>query len=237
MKSLNDLHLGTEKHMKLHRTFAQLIAFSMVLIGSADLARATFLSDLLTPGATLQVGDLLFSNFTYQQTGDMPAADAVNVSPFTAISGDNGLMFQAAFADMLGGSGSDALIGYNVSTITAGTSISGANLAGVPTVLGGTGVMSVTESFLPTNPSDIFSIYGISPGSTVTNAGATFASPFASLNVQDGVLALAASGLPGLSFFTPTFHVTSTPIPEPASITLVGMAVATLAWRRVRRKK
>jgi hypothetical protein len=223
--------------MKLHRTFAQLLAFSIVLIGGADLARATFLSDLLAPGATIQVGDLLFSNFTYQQTGDMPAADAVNVSPFTAITGDNGLMFQGAFADMPGGSGSDALVGYNVSSITPGVSISGASLAGVPTVFGGTGVMSVTESFLPTNPSDIFSIYGISPGSTITNATATFASPFTSLNVQDGVLALASSGLPGLSFFTPTFHTMAVPIPEPASVTLVGMAVATLAWRRVRRKK
>ena len=167
----------------------------------------------------------------------MPTADAINVSPFTALSGDNGLMFQSAFADLPGASGSDALIGYNVTTITPGDSISAANLAGIPTVLGGTGVMSVTESFLPTDPSDIFSIYSTSPGSTLANAGATFATPFTSLNVQDGVLALAGTGLPGLSFFTPTFHVTSTPIPEPASITLVGMAVATLAWRRVRRKK
>ena len=54
------------------------------------------LSDLLTPGATLQVGDLLFDNFSYLQTGDMPAATGVTVSPFTSLSGDNGLMIQGA---------------------------------------------------------------------------------------------------------------------------------------------
>ena len=106
----------------------------------------------------------------------------------------------------------------------------------MPTVLGGNGVISATQSFLPTNVTDTMSIFASSPGtSQLTNnlniAGVT------SLNVQDSVLAFAIDGAPGMSFFTPTFHTTTAPIPEPASVTLVGMAVATLAWRRVRRKK
>jgi hypothetical protein len=222
--------------MILNRNFLRLIAFTIALIGSAGLARATMLSDLLAPGASIQVGDLLFDNFSYLQTGDMPTATGVTVSPFTAQNGDNGLQIQGAFTDLPGNQGSDALITYRVTELTPGASIIGAHLAGVPTVLGGNGVISATQSFLPTNVTDTMSIFASSPGtSQLTNnlniAGVT------SLNVQDSVLAFAIDGTPGMSFFTPTFHTTTAPIPEPASVTLVGMAVATLAWRRARRKK
>jgi hypothetical protein len=222
--------------MNLHRTLLRLIAFSMAVIGSAGLARATMLSDLLAPGASIQVGDLLFDSFSYLQTGDMPAATGVTVSPFTAVSGDNGLQFQGAFTDLPGNQGSDALITYRVTALTPGASIIGAGLSGVPTVLGGTGTISATESFLPTNVTDTMSIFATSPGTSQLNNNLEIAG-VTSLNVQDSVLAFAVDGVPGMSFFTPTFHTVTTPIPEPASITLVGMAVATLAWRRVRRKK
>ena len=215
--------------MILHRTFLRLIAFSIVLVGSADLARAVMLSDLLTPGATIQVGDLLFDNFSYLQTGDMPAATGVNVTPFTALSGDNGLMIQGAFTDLPGNQGSDALITYRVTDITPGNSVVGSTLSGVPTVLGGAGTIGATQSFLPNNVTDTMSIFATSPGSSQLTTNLDFAG-LASLNVQDSVLAFAIDGTPQLSFFTPTFHTTSVPIPEPASITLVGMAVATLAW-------
>ncbi len=222
--------------MILHRTFLRLIAFSMVLVGGAAVAHATMLSDLLSPGASIQVGDLVFDHFTYLQTGDMPAAVGVTVSPFTALNGDNGLQFQGAFTDLPGNQGSDALITYRVTDITPGNSIIGGHLSGVPTVLGGTGTVSATQSFLPDNVTDTMSIYANSPGGSQLAADLSFAN-LPSINVQDSVLAFAIDGAPSLSFFTPTFHTTSAPIPEPASITLVGMAVATLAWRRFRRKK
>ena len=190
----------------------------------------------MSPGATIQVGDLLFSGFSYLQTGDMPLPTAINVTPFTSQSGDNGLMFQGSFLDSFGPGGSDALIGYQVDALTPGTAISGADLAGVPTVLSGAGVMSVTESFLPTDPSDIFSIYSVVPGSTQATNGVNFGVPFSSLAVQDSVLAFSAGGAPGLSFFTATFHTVSVPIPEPATATLLGIGLTVLAWRRWRRK-
>lgn len=222
--------------MNLHRTYLRLIAFSIAVIGSSGLAHAAMLSDLLVPGASIQVGDLLFDNFSYLQTGDMPAATGVTVSPFTALSGDNGLQFQGAFTDLPGNQGSDALITYRVTDITPGGSIIGSTLTGVPTVLGGSGVISTTQSFLPSNVTDTLSIFANSPGGSQLTTNLSFAG-LASLNVQDSVLAFAIDGAPQMSFFTPTFHTTTAPIPEPASITLVGMAVATLAWRRVRRKK
>ncbi|HVU86225.1 MAG TPA: PEP-CTERM sorting domain-containing protein [Pirellulales bacterium] len=200
------------------------------------MARATTLSDLLVPGGSIQVGDLVFDNFSYLQTGDMPAATGITVSPFTALNGDNGLQFQGAFTDLPGNQGSDALLTYRVTDVTLGNTIIGANLTGVPTVLGGSGTVSATESFLPGNVNDTMSIFANSPGGSQLTTNLSFAGA-TSLNVQDSVLAFAVDGSPSLSFFTPTFHTTSAPIPEPASITLVGMAVATLAWRRVRRRK
>ena len=41
------------------------------------------LSNLLTPGATLNSGALRFSNFAYTHTGDRAAAADVKVTPFT----------------------------------------------------------------------------------------------------------------------------------------------------------
>jgi hypothetical protein len=235
-QNLIALHQGIKTKMKIHRTAVWQLTIMAAVMANAAPAHATLLSDLLSPGQTIQVGDLLFSNFSYLQTNDMPNATGVNVTPFTSVGGDNGLMFQGAFLDSLGPGGSDALIGYQVAELTVGNAISGADLAGVPTVLSGSGIMSVTESFLPTDSSDIFSIYSVAPGSTQANNGVVFGTPFTSLTVQDSVLAFAGSGAPGLSFFTATFHTTSVPIPEPASVTLLGIGLAVLGWRRWRRK-
>ncbi len=207
-----------------------------LMLATAGSAHGALLSTLMTPGETIQVGDLLFSNFSYSPTGDMPDPSAINVNPYTSISGDAGLNFQGSFVDFLGASGSDGVIGYTVATLTPGDLITSAALSGVPTVLGGSGVVSVTESFQPTNFSDTLSIFSISPGSTQNTANVTFASGYSSLDVQDAVLAYSVSGTAGLSFFTPTFHTSATPIPEPASATLLGLGAVALVWRRWRKK-
>ena len=85
---------------------------------------------MIGQGQTIQVGDLLFSNFSYSQTGDMPAPTAVNVTPYTSLSGQNGLTFQAAFVDLPGGNGSDGVIGYTVTELTPAAVISGSSLSG-----------------------------------------------------------------------------------------------------------
>lgn len=163
-------------------TYPRLRAWQLVipalLLATAGSAHGALLSTLMTPGATIQVGDLLFSNFSYSPTGDMPDPTAVNVNPFTSVAGDAGLNFQGAFLDFLGASGSDAVIGYRVSTLTVGDAIVSAALSGVPTVLGGSGVLSVTQSFQPTNYSDTLSIFAISPGATQNTSNVTFASGY-----------------------------------------------------------
>jgi len=221
--------------MIFHRIVLWQLAIITVSIGWAGSARAALLSDLVG-GQTIQVGDLLFSGFSYSQTGDMPAPTAINVSPYISGSGDNGLTFQSAFVDFPGGSGSDGVIGYHVTELTPNAVINGSTLSGVPTVVGGSGVASVTESFQPTDNVDLFSIYSISPGLTQTTGSLALASNFPSLTVQDSVLAFSAGGAPSISFFNATFSTTGGQIPEPASATLLGLGIAVLGWRGMRRK-
>jgi hypothetical protein len=212
------------------------LAIICAFIGSAGTVRAALLSDLVG-GQTIQVGDLLFSGFSYSQTGDMPAPTAVNVSPYISGSGDNGLTFQAAFLDFPGGSGSGGVIGYNVTELTPGAVINGSSVSGVPTVVGGFGVASVTESFLPTDSADLFSIYSISPASTQLTNSLTLASTFPTIAVQDSVLAFSAGGVASVQFFNATFSTTGGQIPEPASATLLGIGLVAFALRRWRRMK
>jgi PEP-CTERM motif len=213
------------------------LAVICLSIGLAMPAQAAVLSDLISQNQSIQVGDLLFSGFTYSQTGDMPVPASINVSPYISGSGQNGLSFQAAFLDFPGGSGSDGVIGYHVTELTQGAQINGSTLSGVPTVLGGNGVVSVTESFLPTDNADLFSIYSISPGSTQTSNSLGLAGAFPSIAVQDSVLAFSGGGAASVSFFNATFSTSGGQIPEPASATLLGLGVALLAWRRLRNRK
>ena len=202
-------------------------------------ARATLLSTLLNEGGFLQVGDKFFDGFTYSWTGDMPDPSAVTVVAYVNPAGDFGLQFQGAFLDFLGGSGSDALLGFHVTVLDPDFAITGATLTGNPAVLGGNGVMSVTETFLPDNPFATLNIYSISPGTSKLTDSVTFAQEYHSLYVQKDILAYSAAsngGVPTLSYFTQTFQQSpSINIPEPASAVLLGIAMSGLALVCLRR--
>ena len=103
----------TAKRLLFACALAAITSFSVL----PNLASATLLSTL-TAGGTITVGDLVFANFSYLNTGDMPTDSGVNVVTYTDAAGDTGLMFQGAFIDFLGGSGSDALIGFSVTETT-----------------------------------------------------------------------------------------------------------------------
>jgi len=225
------LHCGRVRFFA-HLTLAATIGCALF---AANVAKAQVfnLQDLITNNGVIVNGDKVFSNFTYLSTGDMPVAAGVNVVPIT-VAGNLGIQFQGGFTDLAGGGSSDALITYIV-TATGGFQITDAHIDGNPDVVGGTGAISVTESFTPDAPNTM-SIFDIVPGSTQVSDSTIFATPHTSLHVQKDILGVAGTGLATLSFVNQTYSQT----PEPGSLALLmglGVTGTTFAYARLRRRK
>jgi len=183
----------------------------------------------LIPAGSVTSGNLTFSNFFYSSTGDMPAATGVNVN---VIPG--GIEFQGAFLSLPGDS-SDAFISYTV-TVNSGTGATGASMSGNPAIIGGTGSMSVTDTFTPSDPATM-SIFSDVPGSTVNSNSVTFAGPLLTFDAQKDIEGVGGpltngGGIASLSFVDQTYGGT---VPEPTSILLMGFGAVGLVgyvWRK-----
>jgi hypothetical protein len=199
--------------------------------------------DQLLAGTSLRLGQLLFDQFSYSTTGQMPAANTVIVQGLQDSSGNYGIRFTGAFADAFGGGASSALLSYNVTTLDSDSLITAASLFGDPSV-SGSGVAAVTETFLPLPDSmNIFdnSFHtGTSYNSDSLSQGATTAS------VQNGILTFAATSesSAGLTQLGQIFVQTSDVIPaiavaapEPGTLVLLltGALAAVPAYRFRRR--
>jgi hypothetical protein len=199
---------------------------------------SVLLSSLLQQGASLTAGDKTFTNFTYTFTGDMPGSANVNVVPWQDDLGNFGIRIQGGFIDLPSSQGaSDALITY---TVTAGDGwlISDAHLAGNPNLLGPTGSISVTETFLPLGQNDEFTmtIYD-DEGNPVPKLmdEVVFATPTKSLNVQKDILAIVPTtgSSATMSFVDQTFSQIR--VPEPATVGMLILAgIGSVGWRRRR---
>ncbi len=187
------------------------------------------LSDLLVAGATIESGDKVFSNFTYRSSGDMPAADNVNVEAIEE-SGDYGLIFQAGFVDQPGGDASDALVTFDVSVKNAGMTINGVTLKANPAVFAGDGLASVTETFLPAVVDDKLVVYDFGGGNDLLLDSIAFDGGYTTLPVQKDLIlhATGDTGAVTMSFFTQTFSQ----VPEPSSIVLLAMGLLCLGRTR-----
>ena len=184
------------------------------------------LSELVdNPGAAVQVGDKLFTVFTYHSTGDMPAASGVNVIPIEDDLGNFGIRFQGAFVDVPSSQGgSDALITYDVEVTDPLRLISDAHLIGNPALLGDFGSISVTETFLPLGNNGEYTLTIFDDESLpnpVLAAWVDFIPPVRKLSVQKDILAIATqnSQTATLSFVDQTYSQII--IPEPVSILLL----------------
>jgi hypothetical protein len=203
------------------------------LDGSASAAPIP-LSDLLVAGATLESGDKIFSDFSYRKTGDMPGPENLVVEAFT-LDGDFGIRISGGFVDQAGGDSSDAVITFNVSVAQGSNmTISGATLAANPAVFGGTGLASVTETFLPVITNDKLVVYDFGGGNDLLLDSLTFPTTYTTLPVQKDITlyATGGAGAATMSFVDQVFSQ----VPEPASWVLLTISLVCLRGVFCRRR-
>lgn len=213
--------------------FKKLATLAMVAIATAAFtaqpARAVFLSDLISSHGSISVatacGTLTFSDFAYSATGDMPAAFAVQVNAIA-----NGIQFQGFFLDLPGGSTSDALIEY---TVTSTAPITGAGIVGNPVVKGPAGIIAVTDTYTENN--NTMFIEALQPGNVqINSASTTFGTPLTVLHAHKdiGADSFDRTTVPNLSFVNQTY---TCGVPEPTSLVLLGVGALGLVGYRYRR--
>jgi hypothetical protein len=238
--------------MKSARIMAAAVLAAAATAQAGVLGPAQLLSTLLeTQGSdpSILVGDKLFHHFEYNATGDMPAANLVNVIPITDVYGNFGLRFQGAFQDKAGGGASDALISYVVDVQDEVLRISDAHIMG-DTAVYGVGNVSITESWVPEVGNATIGIWDIKPGDTQLVDSIDFTpNSYGTLHVQKDILADAGPAffqdgdfqIPNYSVANVTFvdqTYSQTPgggeTPEPASLGLLAIGSVALFARRRR---
>ena len=176
------------------------------------------------------VGELSFGAFMYGATGDMPPASSINVSAQTDAMGNSGIRFQGGFLDTVSVGASDAVIEFTVSADSA--IISDAVLGGNPDLLGGAGLVAVTETFLPQVTDASLSVFDNGTVEQLTDR-IVFDTPLQTLNVQKDINLNAEAGSAGavLSFIDQTFSI----VPEPATFSAAIFGFLGLLGYRRRR--
>lgn len=222
--------------MKASIVSALLLGCTLVLTGQSHagpIGSPVTLASLLQSSNTnpsIQVGDKKFDTFTFAGTGDMPPAANINVIPITDADGNFGVRFQAAFIDLPGGGGSDALITFKVTvTNPEPWRITDAHLSGNPNLLGNTGSASVTETFIPDSPL-VMEIHDNGSGQKLSDK-VDFPLPgFRTLNVQKDILLFGGDAPATISFVDQTFSQ----VPEATTAFMSVVACCGLVLKRRR---
>lgn len=181
-------------------------------------------------GYSCQIGDLLFSNFSYTASGsDIIPASQVTVDTVTGT--DIGLSFHAPWTAAAGMT-SDGTIDFTVSVLGGGNLLEDFGLAQTSGV-SGTGTASVAENGCGPAPclatgGSIYVLTFQANGATSAQGETTF-TPTSSVSVEKDISVNGNGGFATISVVQDTFSQTA---PEPLSLGFVGGGLVVLGFLR-----
>jgi hypothetical protein len=191
------------------------------LPAAADTPCATAaLSSYLVSGFTCSVGDLDFSDFSFNTGGTDPVTAAgVGVTPVTSPDGP-GLDFDPSGFVSGDGLSQDVMVGFTV-TAAPGVLIDDIYMGFGNVTTSGTGTALYTENFCG-GPEDACSLFVEAPTTSDTNAvnlkSTDIGGPVSSLNItKDLTLQTGTDGLAATSSFLNEYST----VPEPRAVSLV----------------
>jgi len=204
--------------------------------------------DTLVAGGTLTVTDpnsgqvFTFSNFTYTPPTGPPAPALVTISGYEDSDGHVGIQIGGGFTAFTPVTPNpvDVRLGYSVTT--TGPGITDLHLSGNPTIspVGATGAVTVTESVsapgLPlTPPIQIYAINNLGTPVVQSTDQMVFGAAYSRLDVTKDILLVEGTGVPSISFINQTFSTTA--VPEPGSMILMGLGCLGIAGYGLKRRQ